>query len=72
MIDTEEEIEKIWKKLNEKVNYITKFLNENEIDYEVKMWDSGEGKDIIIGDVVIEFYETGLIKFTTKKEIENE
>ena len=72
MIDTEEEIEKTWKKLNEKVNYITKFLNENEINYEVKMWDSGEGKDIIIGDVVIAFYKIGLIKFTTKKEIENE
>jgi len=58
--------------MNKKINYITKFLNENDIDYEVKVWESGEGKEIIIGNVVIEFSVGGYVGFKTKQELENE
>lgn len=71
MID-EEESKKEWEELSERINDFTTFLNKNNMEYEVKMWDSGEGYSIFINKCEIMFYRSGSIEFEINEKIINE
>ena len=60
------------------LNKITSFLNSFEKEYEVRVWDSGEGIDIIVKEYdsdndktyfqTISLYDHGFLRFEKQKE----
>lgn len=63
---------KEFKDIGERINDFTTVFNKHNLEYELKMWDSGEGYSILIDEVSIDFFLAGRIEFTTKDGEKNE
>jgi hypothetical protein len=48
------------------------WLNKAEKEYSIKQWDSGEGKNIVLDNIEIEFYDTGYVDFVAKEKPKND
>ena len=71
MIEDDEIEEQAMKKAQELFNEMCLWLNKAEKEYAVEYWESGEGKNIVLNNIEIEFYDTGFIDFIIKEKQNN-
>jgi hypothetical protein len=73
-MDEEEMEEQEIQKGKERFEEMIIWLSRAEIDFTTKLWENGEGRDIIINqanEVTISFYDSGLIRFDECEELGN-